>query len=75
MKRWIPAGIKVIPDRKESLERFKRSLRFWVGIREVCYYKSDNIFFNRYPCSSASRIQLVEQKLIQEQLEGAEKLG
>ena len=68
-------GVKVIPDRRESLARFKRGLRFWVGIREVCYYKSDNIFFNRYPCSSASRIQLVDEKLILEQLEGSDKIG
>lgn len=68
-------GVKVIPDSSKSLSRFKRGVRLWADIQGVRYYKSNNTFFNRYPCSSAPKIQLIEESVLLEQLVGAERIG
>jgi hypothetical protein len=43
-------------------------------IKDIQLYMSNNVFFNRYPNSSALKVHFLEKDEIRKQLEGAEKM-
>jgi predicted SprT family Zn-dependent metalloprotease len=68
-------GIKVLPRVVRSILYYYNNVLANREIASVQLYMSNNIFFNRYPNSSALKVHFLEADEIGRQLEGAEKMA
>lgn len=68
-------GIKVLPRIIERILNYYNSISKVREVVSVSLYMSNNIFFNRFPNSSALKVYYLEEKEIRKELEGAEKMG
>ena len=68
-------GIKVLPRVVRSILYYYNNVLANREIASVQLYMSNNIFFNRYPNSSALKVHFLETDEIGRQLEGAEKMA
>ena len=68
-------GIKVLPRVLRSILYYYNNVLANREIDSIQLYMSNNLFFNRYPNSSALKVHFVEADEINRQLEGAEKIG
>ena len=68
-------GIKVLPRVVKSILYYYNNVLANREIASIQLYMSTNIFFNRYPNSSALKVHFLEADEIGRQLEGAEKMA
>jgi len=68
-------GIKVLPRVLRSILYYYNNVSASGQVRDVRLYMSNNVFFNRYPNSSALKVHFLEAEEIGRQLEGAEKMA
>ncbi len=68
-------GIKVLPRVVRSILYYYNNVLANREIASIQLYMSNNIFFNRYPNSSALNVHFLEADEIGRQLEGAEKMA
>ncbi|MBP3788173.1 MAG: SprT-like domain-containing protein [Prevotella sp.] len=68
-------GIKVLPRVVRSILYYYNNVLANREIASIQLYMSNNIFFNRYPNSSALKVHFLEADEIGRQLEGAEKMA
>lgn len=68
-------GIKVLPRVLRSILYYYNNVLADRGIASIQLYMSNNVFFNRYPNSSALKVHFLEADEISKQLEGAEKMA
>ncbi|MBP3843429.1 MAG: SprT-like domain-containing protein [Prevotella sp.] len=68
-------GIKVLPRVVRSILYYYNNVLANREIVSIQLYMSNNIFFNRYPNSSALKVHFLEVGEIGRQLEGAEKMA
>ena len=68
-------GIKVLPRVVRSILYYYNNVLANREIASIQLYMSNNIFFNRYPNSSALKVHFLETDEIGRQLEGAEKMA
>ena len=68
-------GIKVLPRVARSILYYYNNVLPNKDIASIQLYMSDNVFFNRYPNSSALKVHFLEADEIDKQLEGAEKMA
>ena len=68
-------GIKVLPRVVRSILYYYNNVLANRKIASIQLYMSNNIFFNRYPNSSALKVHFLEADEIGRQLEGAEKMA
>ena len=67
-------GIKVLPRVLRSILYYYNNVLANSEIASIQLYMSNNVFFNRYPNSSALKVHFLETDEIRKQLEGAEKM-
>lgn len=67
-------GIKVLPRVLRSILHYYNNVLANREIASIQLYMSNNVFFNRYPNSSALKVHFLETDEIRKQLEGAEKM-
>ena len=67
-------GIKVLPRVVRSILYYYNNVLASKEIKDIQLYMSNNVFFNRYPNSSAMKVHFLETDEIRKQLEGAEKM-
>jgi hypothetical protein len=67
-------GIKVLPRVLRSILHYYNNVLANREISSLQLYMSNNVFFNRYPNSSALKVHFLEADEIKKQLEGAEKM-
>ncbi len=68
-------GIKVLPRVLRSILYYYNNVLANREIASIQLYMSNNVFFNRYPNSSALKVHFLEADEIRKQLEGAEKMA
>jgi len=68
-------GIKVLPRVLRSILYYYNNVLANRDIASIRLYMSNNLFFNRYPNSSALKVHFLEPGEISKQLEGAEKMA
>ena len=68
-------GIKVLPRVVKSILYYYNNVLANREIVSIQLYMSNNMFFNRYPNSSALKVHFLEADEIGRQLEGAEKMA
>ena len=68
-------GIKVLPRVLRSILYYYNNVIGNKDIASIQLYMSNNVFFNRYPNSSALKVHFLEADEINRQLEGAEKMA
>lgn len=68
-------GIKVLPRVLDSILRYYNAVAAVSGVQRVQLYMSCNVFFNRFPNSSALKVHFLDPDIIERELEGAEKMG
>ena len=68
-------GIKVLPRVLRSILYYYNNVIGNKDIASIQLYMSNNVFFNRYPNSSALKVHFLEADEIKRQLEGAEKMA
>ena len=68
-------GIKVLPRVLRSILHYYNNVVANREIAAVQLYMSNDVFFNRYPNSSALRVHFLDADTISQHLEGAEKMG
>ena len=68
-------GIKVLPRVLRSILYYYNNVIGNKDIASIQLYMSNNVFFNRYPNSSALNVHFLEADEINRQLEGAEKMA
>ncbi len=67
-------GIKVLPRVKSSIASYYQRVSQAPEVHSVQLYNSRHPYFNRFPCSSATRVHFVAQTMIDEALKDAEKI-
>lgn len=67
-------GIKVLPRIIPRILNYYNTISNVNDVESVKLYMSNNIFFNRYPNSSALKVHYLDEILISENLKGAEVL-
>ena len=67
-------GIKVLPRVLRSILYYYNNVLANRMVASVQLYMSNNVFFNRYPNSSALKVHFLEAGEISRQLEGAERM-
>ena len=67
-------GIKVLPRVLRSILHYYNNVLSLPDIAAIDLYMSNNVFFNRYPNSSALKVHFLELGTIMEQLKGAERM-
>lgn len=67
-------GIKVLPRVLPSILKYYNTILTSEQVDSIQLYMSCDIFFNRFPCSSAFNVIFLEQKEIMEHLKDAEKM-
>ncbi len=68
-------GIKVLPRVLRSILYYYNNVLTNKEISSIQLYMSNNVFFNRYPNSSALKVHFLEADEINKQLVGAEKMA
>ena len=68
-------GIKVLPRVLRSILYYYNNVLTNREIASIKLYMSNNVFFNRYPNSSALKVHFLEADEINRQLTGAEKMS
>ena len=68
-------GIKVLPRVLDSILRYYNAVVAVSDVQRVQLYMSCNVFFNRFPNSSALKVHFLDPDIIKRELEGAEKMG
>lgn len=68
-------GIKVLPRVLDSILRYYNAVTAVSDVQRVQLYMSCNVFFNRFPNSSALKVHFLDPEIIERELEGAEKMG
>jgi len=68
-------GIKVLPRVLRSILYYYNNVLASRDIASIQLYMSNNVYFNRYPNSSALKVHFLEADEISKQLEGAEKMA
>lgn len=68
-------GIKVLPRVIRSILYYYNKVLTSREITSIQLYMSNNVFFNRYPNSSALKVHFLEADEISKQLEGAERMA
>ena len=68
-------GIKVLPRVIRSILYYYNKVLTSREINSIQLYMSNNVFFNRYPNSSALKVHFLEADEISKQLEGAERMA
>ena len=66
--------IKVLPRILPRILYYYNTVKSNSGVANVALYMSNNIFFNRYPNSSALKVHYLDKTIIEAQIQGAEKL-
>jgi len=67
-------GIKVLPRVLRSILHYYNNVLANKSIASIQLFMSNNVFFNRYPNSSALKVHFLEADEIGRQLQGAEKM-
>ncbi|MBR3454674.1 MAG: SprT-like domain-containing protein [Bacteroidaceae bacterium] len=67
-------GIKVLPRVLTSILKYYNAVTSSTQVKSVELFMSDNIFFNRYPNSSALKYYQLDQDVINNNLKGAERM-
>jgi hypothetical protein len=67
-------GIKVLPRVVESILKYYNAVSAANNVASVRLFISNDIFFNRYPNSSALNARIVDEEEVMAHLEGAEVL-
>lgn len=67
-------GVKVLPRVLPSILKFYNAVLSQREIKDIELYMSNNVFFNKYPNSSALRINFIDQKELDTNLLGAKHL-
>lgn len=67
-------GIKVLPRVLQRILFYYSNVSANRDIKSVRLYMSNNVFWNRYPNSSALKVHFLEDAEIEKQLEGAERM-
>ncbi len=67
-------GIKVLPRVLRSILHYYNNVLVNGEVLSIQLYMSNNVFFNRYPNSSALKVYFLDADEINRQLEGAEKM-
>ncbi len=57
-------GLKVLPMNRRSVNHFRNNVMRIAGVRKVDFYITNHPYFNRYPCSSAIKLHIVERNEI-----------
>lgn len=68
-------AMKVLPRVVQSILRFYNTLMASKEVKSVDLFMSNDVFFNRYPNSSAPRVHFIDDKELQQHLKGAERMG
>ena len=68
-------GIKVLPRVMPSINYYYNHVIAAKDVIAVDLYMSNNIFFNRYPNSSALRVHYLDEATITEHLKDAKRLA
>ena len=68
-------GIKVLPRVVQRILYYYNNVLANHDVKTVELYMSNNVFFNRFPNSSALKVHFLDMKEIKKNLEGAEKMG
>ena len=67
-------GVKVLPRVLPSILKFYNEVSSAKGVESVKLYMSNNIFFNRFPNSSALKVHYIDDDEVLNHLKGAEEL-
>lgn len=67
-------GVKVLPRVLPSILKFFNEVSSAKGVESVKLYMSNNIFFNRFPNSSALKVHYIDDDEVLNHLKGAEEL-
>lgn len=67
-------GIKVLPRIVERITNYYHCVMSASEVSDIRLYMSDDIFWNRYPNSSALKVYYLDSTEIEQHLHGAEKL-
>lgn len=67
-------GFKVLPRVLRSILYYYNNVSIINEVHSVQLFMSNNVFFNRFPNSSALKVHYMEKDTIEQHLEGAEKL-
>lgn len=57
-------GLKVLPMNRRSVTHFRNNVMRIRGVRKVDFYITIHPYFNRYPCSSAIKLHIVDRNEI-----------
>lgn len=68
-------GIKVLPRVLQSILKYYNAILTSKEVASIQLYMSCDIYFNRFPCSSAFNVVLKEEEEIMEHLKDAEMMG
>ena len=68
------SGVKVVPRNASRMRAYRNGLMLSGKVASVDFYLSDNVFFGRFPNSSALKVYFLDKEEIGKQLEGAVKL-
>lgn len=68
-------GFKVLPRVLQSILKYYNGVKAAKGVISIDLYMSNDIFFNRFPNSSAYNVHYIEITEIKKHLEGAEKMS
>lgn len=67
-------GIKVLPRVLKSILHYYNHVLANRDVQSIQLYMSNNIFWNRYPNSSALKVYFLEDKIIKKELDSAEHM-
>lgn len=68
-------AVKVLPRVVQSILRFYNTLMASREVKGVNLFMSNDVFFNRYPNSSAPRVHFIDDDELYQHLRGAERMG
>lgn len=68
-------GIKVLPVIEAKVKYYKKHVGSSPEVSSIELYLTDNLYFNRYPCSSALRVIYLDESAIRENLYEASLLS
>jgi len=61
-------GVKVLPSRQESVARYYNSVSRHPDVSSVRLFRTNNPYFERFPCSSALRVAIVGRDELEREL-------
>ena len=68
-------GFKVLPRVLQSILKYYNEVKAADGVISIDLYMSNDIFFNRFPNSSAFNVHYIESTEIKKHLEGGERMS